>query len=71
MTSHRPNTTLNDLGDTEGFDQPGEEDELYLLHFKDNVYRRVLLSDFKEPKWLINLTIASPYITLDKDRNIG
>ena len=35
-----PGVTLADLGDVEGFDRRGEEDQLYALQLSDGVYKR-------------------------------
>ena len=35
-----PGVALADLGDVEGFDRSGEEDQLYAFHLSDGVYKR-------------------------------
>ena len=35
-----PGVTLADLGDVEGFDRSGEEDQLYAFQLSDGVYKR-------------------------------
>ena len=35
-----PESALADLGDTDGFDKGGEEDQLYAFELSDGVYKR-------------------------------
>ena len=35
-----PGVALADLGDVEGFDRSGEEDQLYAFQLSDGVYKR-------------------------------
>ena len=35
-----PGVALSDLGDVEGFDRSGEEDQLYAFQLSDGVYKR-------------------------------
>ena len=39
-----PGVALADLGDVEGFDRSGEEDQLYALQLSDGVYKRKKLT---------------------------
>ena len=36
----RPGVALTDLGDVEGFDRSGEEDQLYAFQLSDGLYKR-------------------------------